>query len=162
MKTTPVIYSLLCFFVLIASASAESMKLKLADILPLANALASLDAGATKIIKQGDAPDKVVQLPYEFSGATRWAIARNLGALKREVEAFEKTRGDLIKQISGGGTEIRKDEPEKLARYLTEITPIAETAVKVDLQRLKPDALKLDLNPIPSSTLVALEPILAN
>lgn len=159
-KTNRSVLAVLCLLSSVLGASAETLKLKLEQILPLANALASLDQGQTKIIKQGDAPDKVLQLPYEFSGATRWAIARNLGALKREVEAFEKTRADLIKQISGGGAEIKKDEPEKFAKYLAEITPIVESTLKLELQRLKPDDLKLDQNPIPASTLVALEPIL--
>lgn len=161
MKTTRLIISIVCLLASVLCASAEQLSLKLDQILSLANALASLDAGQTRIVKQGDAADKVVQLPYEFSGATRWAIARNLGALKREVEAFDKARGDLIKQISGGGTEIKKENAEQMARYLKEITPVAETPVKVDLQCLKPDDLKLDVNPIPSTTLVALEPILS-
>lgn len=163
MKKTFLFLAALAAFTL---ASAEQVTLKVDQVIQVANALASLDSGQTKVVKftdqTGATSDKAVQLPYELSGATRWAIARDLGALKKEVEAFDKARTDVIKQLTNGGSEIKKEETVKMAKYLDQVNDILQKPVKVELQKIKGEDLKLDINPIPSTTLAALEPVLTN
>jgi len=160
MKKTLLFLAVLCTAML---ASAEQISLKVDQIIQVANGLAALDSGQTKIVKftdsTGATTDKAIQMPYELSGATRWAVARNLGALKREVEAFDKARTDVIKSLTKGGSEIKKEDAATMAKYLDQVNEILQKPVKVEVQLIKAEDFKLDANPIPATVLAAIDPV---
>lgn len=153
--------SIILLFVALASGlNAESLKLKYAQLAELGSALTALD-GAQRVVPQGeDKPAAVVFTAYEFSGKTRLAIARNVGALKAPLQAFEDTRQALLKQVSPGAPEKVAGDPDLVAKFALLWAEATKDPVTVDLTKLSEDELKLDANAVPPSILTALLPIL--
>ena len=152
--------TLLLSLLLALSLHAEQIKLKASDCPELLASLNALD-GSERVVDQGkEAPAKVVRLSYDFAGKTRFAISRNIAALKATVQVLDDTRTMLIKQAAGGAMEIKSDEKDKQAAFLKLWSDALAQPVMLDLQRLKEEDLKLDANPIPGTVLAGLTPIL--
>jgi len=157
MKTTRLIVT-----VLLISASAlcaEPIKLKVSDLLALQQGLAAFD-GQQKVVPQGDAPAKVVLVPYELSGKTRWIIAQNLAALQPQVKAADDARNALVKQIGGEAGTIAAVDSAKVSKFTAAYNEILAQPLTVELTKVKLEDLKLDANPLPPTLLSSLNPII--
>ena len=157
MKTTRLIVT-----VLLISASAlcaEPIKLKVSDLLALQQGLAAFD-GQQKVVPQGDAPAKVVLVPYELSGKTRWIIAQNLAALQPQVKAADEARNALLKQIGGESGTIPATDTARISKFTAAYNEVLNQSVTVELTKLALADLKLDANPLPPTVLSALAPVI--
>jgi hypothetical protein len=146
---------------LLLSASAlcaEPIKLKVADALALNAALSSLD-GQQKVVPQGEAPAKLVVVPYEFSGKIRWTIAQNLTALAPSVKSADEARNALVKQVGGESGTIAATDSVRVSKFTAAYNEILTQPLTVELTKVKLEELKLDANPIPATLLSALTPI---
>lgn len=159
----------------VTSATAETFKLKLSQVIALAGdqalgmpgALPQLEGQPQPIAqgKDGDGkelPPRILIKPYEFSGKVRWAISKNLLALQEQVKAFEMTRVLLVKEAAGGAEKIPDEDHAAISKFTAKLNAIMDDEVKLELTRLSQDDLKLDVNQIPFSVLTALAPILAD
>lgn len=134
----------------------EIMKLKITKIKELQTALLKLD-GVERVVKIDD-KDKIVKEPFKFSGKVRWNIAKNVGVLNRKLEGFDKVRGDLITQISGGTNIIKPEETEKMKEFQAQMADILQNEEEVDgLLKLKESDLDLDSNAIPTEAIIGLD-----
>jgi hypothetical protein len=138
---------------------AEPIKLKVVDVISLNQALSLLD-GAQKVVPQGDAPAKIVIVPYDFSGKTRWAIAQNLIALQPHAKAADDARNALVKQIGGEAGGIKADDAAKIAKFTVAYNELLIQPVTVELTKIPLADLKLDINALPPSVLAILSPII--
>ncbi len=135
------------------------MKLKINQIKVLHEAFANLD-GYQKAVKI-DGQDKLVWTPYSLGGKTRYTIAKNLRILGVKINDFNKARDGLIREISGGATFIKKEETEKVEKFVAKVNELAEVEDEVDgLLQVTLEDLKLneesDINPYPSNVINGL------
>lgn len=136
--------------------------LSIKTLLEINAALSSLEG--TPTIVKGDTPEseKVITVPYQFSGKVRWNLVKNAAFAKRISEDFSATRDKIINDVSGGTGRI---EPENEAAIKTMNDKIAEVfATEEDtkgLLALPLEGLNLDANQIPLAVLAALEPIIS-
>lgn len=137
------------------------MKLPIRTLLELHAALASLD-GRQRVIKDGET-EKIVVVPYAFSGKTRWNIAKNLSVLKRVNEDYVKARDALINELSGGNGTIDENDTTSIKRMNEELKQVLDTEEDaLGLLTFDLAALNLDDNPIAGSVLVMLTPLIAD
>ncbi len=135
------------------------MKLKIAQIKILNEALHSLD-GYQKAVKI-DGQDKLINVPYNLSGKTRYSIAKNSRILQARVDDFNKARDGLILEISGGASFIKQEETEKIQKFVEKLNVLSEVEDEVDgLLSFSLKELGLeedtDLNPYPVSVINGL------
>lgn len=141
--------------------------LPIKTLLEINAALSSLD-GTPTIVKgeknegDPDTADKIVTVPYQFSGKVRWGISKNLNVLKRVSEDFGKTRDALINEVSNGTGRIEPDNETAIKTLNDKVAEVFATGEETKgLLTLPLDGLNLDLNQIPVAVLAALEPIIA-
>lgn len=135
------------------------MKLKITKIKELQTALLKLD-GYDKIANV-DGKDKIVKEPFKLSGKVRWNIAKNVRILNRELEGFDKVRGDVITQISEGSNVIKPEETEKMKKFQDAMAQILNDETEVEgLLKFNEEDFNLEANPIPAEALVGLELII--
>lgn len=146
---------LVLLFLLVATL-ASAASITVSQALELRAGLQALD-GQSQVVPQGDAPAKVVAIPYKFSGDARWKIAGALTALKPLLETFETNRTALAK--STGADVDPKNEVKGLA-FATAIKQDLLRKEEVKLPTLTRADLNLTDNPIPGSVLDALSPII--
>ena len=133
-------------------------KLKLTQIRDVNLALSQLD-GYNKLTKDGD-NEKVIFISYDFDAKTRWNIARNLTILKSYIEDFDKVRTSTIKSISGKQS-IDKEDVSGLEKFTDEINKVLTSEVELEkIFTFKKESFKIDKNPIPSSLLTMLQPVI--
>jgi hypothetical protein len=131
--------------------------MKLFEIRNLHAAFSMLE-GYNKIVK-----DEKVVIPYEFSGKTRWNIAKNLRVLNVHITDFNSARDALIKQISNGTNEIDNTNKEQMNEYIKHLNEIDQQEVDVSgLLSIKVDDLALDTNPIPATVLAAFKDLVTD
>ncbi len=131
--------------------------IKLSEARNLHAAFSMLE-GYNKVVKN----EKVV-IPYEFSGKTRWNIAKNLRILNVLVTDFNSARDALIKQLSNGSNEIDSTNKELMSSYIKEINEIDSQDVDVSgILSIKVDDLNLDVNPIPAGLLAAFKDLITD
>lgn len=131
--------------------------MKLFEVRNLHAAFSMLE-GYNKIVK-----DEKVVIPYEFSGKTRWNIAKNLRVLNVHVTDFNSARDALIKQISNGTNEIDNTNKEQMNEYIKHLNEIDQQEVDVSgLLSIKVDDLVLDTNPIPATVLAAFKDLVTD
>lgn len=128
--------------------------MKLNDALNCLAALSALD-GRRRVVKDGG-EEKIVFEPYTFTGATRMAIARNIASLQAEQKSYEEARNGLIKQMSGGGDTVPSD---KVTEFTQEVEKLLYSD-SISLKSISESDLNLTVNPIPSSVIAALLPII--
>lgn len=145
--------SLLVLFVVTLSSAAT---LTVREVLELRNGLTNLD-GSTQVVAQGDAPAKVVVVPYTFTSDSRWKIFTALTSLKATAETFEAARTDLVKRL---GLAPDEKDPAKLAPFEEALAKDLKRTVDIKLPTITKADLNLDKNQIPSSVLVLLAPML--
>ena len=136
--------------------------LSVKTLLEINAALSSLEGTQTIVKGEDGQGDKVVTVPYQFSGKVRWNIAKGLTALKRVSEDFTKARDAVINEVSGGTGRI---EPENETAIKTLNEKIADIFASQEdtkgLLSLPLEGLNLDVNQIPLAVLSALEPVIA-
>ena len=132
------------------------MRLTTHQILTLINALASLD-GYDRVISEGENKERVVRDFHKIGGATRMTIAKNVARLREIADAHQKTRDQVIREISGGKETVAQDQMVEFNKQHAELLA-AEHLVQIDT--IKEEQLKLDSNPIPIAVLIAIQPIL--
>jgi len=131
--------------------------IKLSEARNLHAAFSMLE-GYNKVVK-----DEKVVIPYEFSGKTRWNIAKNLRILNVLVTDFNSARDALIKQLSNGSNEIDGTNKELMSSYIKEINDIDAQDVDVSgILSIKVDDLNLDVNPIPVGLLAAFKDLITD
>ena len=155
--------------VLCVSARAETVRLTLNQVFTLDQVLAQLDAGVTHVVKGPAAadgadpvPEKIVTTAYDFSPGTRLAIYRDRRELQAQLTDFEKARAAIVKKIWGDKQPDEKNDLAQMARFKVELADQAAVEVKVEITRLKAEDLYRNGNPIPSSVMLGLQPILAD
>lgn len=130
------------------------MKLKISQIIKLANSLAAVLNGRVKVIRQNN-QDATVTEGYSIGADTLLALAINQGKLQSTIDAYEKARRAII--ING-----HKQLPSPDEMTLVEaIFALGEAeAEDIKLRRIEVSALKLDDNPGIGASLDGLMPIL--
>ncbi len=131
--------------------------MKLNEALNCLQALNALD-GRPRVIKDGG-QERIVVEPYVFSAATRMAIARNIAALSSEEQAFVSARTNLIRQFGNTDGEVPGEKRKELEG---EIKSLLESDADVKLVFLCEADLQIGVNPIPSSILAALLPVITD
>jgi hypothetical protein len=154
---------LLSIVVLAASAvcaSADPVKIKGSDLLELGRGLGDLDGCFKVVTDPRTGKDEKVAIAYEFTGKVRFAIARNLTAVKPALEALAKAKQAIGEEVAGKGvTEIKGDSPA-LAAFNRKWAEVLNEPITVDLAKLTESDLNLDRNGIPGTTLTALQPVI--
>ncbi|MGN6421971.1 MAG: hypothetical protein ACTHLA_01540 [Asticcacaulis sp.] len=115
------------------------MKLRISEAVELANSIAQL-SGYNKIVTDGG-KNRPVQVPYDFTGATRFSLAKNFRTLRTEVQAYEAARNEVVRANDDRG------------RMEEEISALLRTEIEVDLVILREADFKTELNPIPPTVL---------
>lgn len=141
--------------------SADTFHLKLSELKPIGDAIASLDKGVEIQVPQSQGDPRVITQPFDFSADVRWEIYRDEKALNDALLGLEQTRVDTIRRVSGGKDEIKAEEKEKIAKFNAEMAPVLEKPMTVELTKFKKDDLNLAKNAIPITTLMALSPIIS-
>jgi hypothetical protein len=135
-------------------AQAEPVKVHVRDLNVMLSGLSSLD-GAEKLVGE-----KLVRMPYEFAGPTRWAIAYNLTIVRNQVQVQNAAKADIVRAIANGGSRIEPTDTESMARFSAEYQKLIDTEITVELMRIPLDELQLDKNAIPPTVLSALAPMI--
>lgn len=140
----------------IAASMPETITLTIEQSLNISSALMSLD-GQEKIIKDGD-KEKSVKVPYQLSGNTRLAIAKNMTKLNEIAKSYNDARTALVGQFSVDGKIEPNSDNEK--KFTIEMKKVIATEQHLDLTKIKISDLNLDANQIPGTVLALLNPIL--
>ena len=154
--------AIFAFLLAVSLARADTVKLKLSELVDLGQALASLD-GFDKEVHQGkDQPAKIIRGAYSFNAKTAWAIADDIAEVKRGLATFEEARKTVIKSISPDGTAEAIDKDKALgAKYSAEITKLLELEKPFTFTLISRDDLNIDVNnTMPASLLTRLAPII--
>lgn len=82
------------------------------------------------------------------TGATGYALYRNIRILSNELKDYNKVIDDAIKKYgkkdkNTGGYIITPDDTESIEKFTKEITPIAELEVDVDLYQVPIELFEL-------------------
>jgi hypothetical protein len=136
----------------------EPIKLKGDEVIELNRGLAELDGAFKVVTDPRTGKDEKVPVAYEFSGKVRFAIARNLTAIKPVIDSLAKTKQAIGEEIAGKGVIEVKGEAA-VAAFNRKWGDALKEPVTVDLQRLTESDLNLDRNQIPGTTINALQPI---
>ena len=125
----------------------------LQDEIELYSAITSLDRGTTKVID-----GKPQQVPYTFSGPTRFALSIDAGLVKAKAEAYQNTALSVRSRLDPKST----NDNASVAAVSAELNPVFS---KVDaspptFQKIPLADLNLDANPIPFDTLTKLKLII--
>jgi hypothetical protein len=88
------------------------MKIKLAQVNPLINAISALD-GNFRAVKDGTS-EKIVFDPYQLGSKFTWNKVKNLKLLRRKSEEIEEACADLWK-TSGGEGKTKLEGPDAIA-----------------------------------------------
>lgn len=140
-----------------AQDSPPPAEITVAQAIQMLSAIQNLDGHQVVVRQNGQ--ETVVLEPWKFSnGALRLAIARNAAALSAVQVANETTRLAIIKEIFKGA-EPRDGTPE-MTEFTRQMQEMLRRPANVTLERIKAKDLRLDVNEIGISTLVALDPIL--
>jgi hypothetical protein len=131
----------------------KTLSLDLNEVFKLHTALTGLD-GYDRAVG-----DKVVKEFYSL-GALRLDIARNLSALERISEDFEKARSALVKECEPESGKGVKEGDKKWPRFKTEFERMSSQKQEIKLAVIDLSKLDIAKNPIPVLVLAALEPIL--
>lgn len=128
------------------------MKLKLNQTIQLLNTLASLDGYNTVIDK------KVVICPYNFSGKTRWNLAKNISVLKKHAEVYETARLSIIKSLApDGNTAVIDNDPALRAKFIGLHNDLLNQEDEVEgLLKISAEDVLRDGNQIPSTVISVL------
>jgi hypothetical protein len=136
--------------------------LSVKTLLEINAALSSLEGTQTVVKGEEGKSDKVITVPYQFSGKVRWNIAKGLTALKRVSEDFTKARDAVINEVSGGTGRIEPDDEVSVKALNDKIAEIfASQESTSGLLSLPLEGLNLDVNQISPSILSVLEPVIA-
>lgn len=103
---------------------------------------------------------KLMRVPYRL-GAERRAVVRNLIALKASLEAYEKTRQSVFKEVwpdALDGAEIKKeDDPKGTERFQATMKEIEEKQDAFDLLPISDSVAYEQGNEFPNLALSILE-----
>jgi len=133
------------------------MKLSVKKAIPLFSVFANELDGYDVVIKDKEGKNIVVRTLYQL-GAIRLDIAINANRLRPMIEAFDKARMSLIKEITGGKDTLSKeDNPDGWDRYLREGDVMQNQEEEIELKPIKRSALRLDSNPVSVPALMLLE-----
>ena len=135
------------------------MKLKTGEIIEIHSALLQLD-GENISVKNNNV-DVVLKKPFNFSGKTRWNIAKDITILKKHSEKFSETRDNFIKSLSGGSNQINQGDKTKLVEFQEQVNAELQKVEDIEgVLKIKIEELKLDENAISSNLLSAISLIL--
>jgi hypothetical protein len=155
-------------FVLVAlalfgfSAKAEPFKLTILQIANIQQGLSQMDS-YPKIVD-----GKTVMLPFNFSGSLRMRIGRDIAACRDALTIYNQESRKLFLQMSGGKDRLCPLPPEgkpdpgcELQFKFNELNADMQNAVQeIGMWGIGEAELKLDENPIPSSALSLIAPII--
>jgi hypothetical protein len=159
MKKPTTLFAIIVALALAPFLAAEPLTRKGSEILDLDRGLAGLDGAFKVVTDPRTGKDEKVPVAYEFTGKVRFAIARNLTAIKPAIEALAKAKQAIGEEIGGkGATDIKGDAA--IAAFNKKWNEVLNEPVTVDLQRLTESDLNLEKNQIPGTTINALAPII--
>ena len=136
----------------------KSLELDLNRMTAIRGALRALD-GREAVAGEGPAA-RVVVVPFKL-GTLRHTIARNLGALRPHLDAFEEARNGLIRELTGGGCAIdAAADPKKFSEFSTKVSEMAAAKETLELETFPAAALRLDINEITPDAIEALSDLM--
>lgn len=139
------------------AAKVREVTLPLSRMLEINGGLAALDK-YDRVVREGER-ERVVQDVYKFEPGLRIVIMKNMSALRPIVEGLDKERAAILVELSGGSGELKPGTPEAAAFNLR-LRDLAQKPQSASLIPIAEAELKLAVNPIPSSVLLQIEPIL--
>lgn len=149
---------------LAAAAMAEErvkMSLTYNQVLEMQQALTALD-GEDRAIGSG-ANERVIKLPYDFSGTFLIAKFHDMTALREDLNAFDAARREIVKKHAGESGQFAQTDghpSEAQLRAEAEIVELAATRHDLLLVKLNLKDFNLDHNRVPGSALSALAPLI--
>ena len=136
------------------------MILTVLKICQLYDALSALD-GLEEVVSIGG-ENKLIKKPYDFSGKVKWNLAKDLRLLKPHVEAFQKVRDDIVREVTGGKNTVT-DKDDRWNAVIDKVSEVHKQEENVEgLLSFTPKDLGLDgdvvaTNHIPLKVLEALD-----
>lgn len=73
--------------------------------------------------------------PDGLSGKAIYAIARNINKLEPEIKAYQKSRDELIKSISGGLNVIDQNDKEKIELFTNKVEEMLGSNIDVEFHK---------------------------
>lgn len=136
-----------------------TMKISIKDARELHNALITITSGNKTVVTKDNG---TAQVPYELDDKARWNLTKNLGLAERLVKQADTAREGIVRELSGGKTNINRDEdPAKFEEAVNRIAALESGIESAPFVRVKMSGLKISAsNPIPGVLVSALRPIL--
>lgn len=161
-KLTRSVFAALCASaLLLASASAETIKIKFQDLAELGGALRSLD-GSEKEVKTSDQGTRIIRSPFDLKPAARIAIAKDLAAVRGALDAFEQQRQAILQRVSPGAIDKVQTDVALLGKFAQLWNDLVKEPVVVEVVLITEEQLNLEANKeIGGTVLAGLSPILA-
>ncbi len=129
-------------------AQAEQMTLTYEQAGNAVVALLSLD-GHDEAVGEGK-ETKIIKRPYKINGVTRLIIAKDAARLRDMVQVYRDAKQA---ELTGGTGKLDERGTEALA--VADAAMLKQTQT-LELERIKPEDLALDTNPVPPSVLSGL------
>jgi hypothetical protein len=158
-------------------APANQETIVVSKAIALRNAIAVVTGFHDEIVGQG-ASAKAIQMPYDLSADTRWALnddANALDVLIKNAQSIQKTLTDEAETKNGGPLKMKKEPTFNSNGDITSQGELSDMQVSLNkkiqdlldsdkpvakLFRIKRGDLKLGVNAIPGSALSGLSPII--
>jgi hypothetical protein len=137
------------------------MKLTILKVCQLYDALSALDGLEQVFVIGGE--NRLVKKPYDFSGKVKWNLAKNVRILRPHVEAFQKVRDDIVKEVTGGKNTITDKDGGQWDAVLAKVQEVQSQEEDVTgllaftTKDLGLDSDDLTSNQIPLKVLEALD-----
>ena len=151
--------TLLAALCILASTSADTIKIKFQDLAELGLALKSLD-GTEREVKT-DQGSKIIRIPFDLKPTARITIAKDLLAVRTAMDAFEQQRQALLQRVSPGAIEKVQTDAILLGKFAQLWADLIKEPVAIDIAFLTEDQLNLEANREITGTIIAgLTPVL--
>lgn len=136
----------------------STITLTVEEIVGLYQALPQLD-GYQKVNPKDSS---IAFVPYELDDTIRWDIIKNKKLLKTDAETYEERRKEIISELSPTLGDVAKEDSSKLTDFNKRTRTLLARKVEIPglLKFNKSGILKDNKNPIPSSILELLMPII--
>lgn len=131
------------------------MQLTNTQIIQLSEAINALDGRHS--VQVVDGKPVAVLTTYKLDVKTRWNLASNQGKLQSAIADFNRAKDALIKQHSGGNSEIKPTD-EGWPKFRDDLATLNETTAEINL--LTVDPAGFGESEVPIAVLTALAPLI--
>jgi hypothetical protein len=106
-------------------------------------------------VKDANGAIEIIEKPYDISGTARYAIAKNLRALKPIMKELANEREDRFAEHAGGKASLQNDSPEAVL-FHKQMRDFGEGECQFEAHFFPLSHLKIETNQFDSELLVSL------